>query len=108
MPGSCIEKECRSCNITERNQLSLPRLKEEVVVCLCCENKTSVRNRGRSCSLSLETEIELKKRIPNSAAFLVQDVRRNDTRLWFVCLFVCFFFWPRRECIARNQIVVAF
>jgi hypothetical protein len=57
-----------------KSQASLLQFRVEIGAYMCMGNKT----KGRPSSSSLKTKCQLKKKMTNSAALQIQDVRRHE------------------------------
>jgi hypothetical protein len=67
--------------VSKSDQLSLLDFKSTVAACLCKQNKDGQRKRGRPSS-SIETAIQLKKKIGSAAPMPEKEVRKDGMGHW--------------------------
>jgi len=67
--------------ISRKVQLSLLQFKAEIAACLCHQEKTEIRKRGRPSLSQAQLNIEVKKK-SNATPVPVQEIRRDETGHW--------------------------
>jgi hypothetical protein len=80
--GLLNRRDCKSCGMSKKEQMSLLQFKASVAVCLCQQNKEKQKKYGRPSSSSLEHQLEEKKRKRPVAPMPDKELRQDEVSHW--------------------------